>query len=101
MYPTMNSLMDLRQFLIAHEVRVEHCKPEVQQFLRKLTSGKLFCQATWKCSPAFVRLIPHGDLLPRTAEMLPRLFTRLRRFAREATGGNMYGFTTPQKLLDW
>jgi len=32
--------------------------------LRKLTPRKLFCKATWKCFPAFVKLIPQGDLLP-------------------------------------
>jgi hypothetical protein len=30
----------------------------------------------------------------------PRLFMRLRRFAREATGGNMYGFPTNQELAE-
>ena len=64
MYPTVNSLMDLRQFLIAREVRVEHCTPEIEQFLRKLTPEKLFCPTTWKRFPAFVKLIPHGYLLP-------------------------------------
>jgi len=64
MYPTVNSLMDLRQFLIAREVRVKHCKTEIEQFLRGLTPEILFCQKTWKRFPAFVKLIPNGDLLP-------------------------------------
>jgi len=64
MYPTVNSLMDLRQFLIAREVRVKHCKTEIEQFLRGLTPEILFCQKTWKRFSAFVKLIPNGDLLP-------------------------------------
>ena len=64
MYPTVNGLMDLRQFLIAREVRVKHCKTEIDQFLRGLTPEVLFCQKTWKRFPAFVKLIPNGDLLP-------------------------------------
>ncbi len=64
MYPTVNSLMDLRQFLIARDVRVEHCTLEVEGFLRGLTPEKLFCQNTWKQFAAFVKLIPDGDLLP-------------------------------------
>src|SRR6266404_6567075 len=64
MYPTVNSLMDLRQFLIAREVRVKQCKTEIEQFLRELTPEKLFCQKTWKRFPAFVKLIPNRDLLP-------------------------------------
>jgi hypothetical protein len=43
---------------------VEHCQPEIEQFLRTLTPKKLFCQETWKRLPAFVKLVPNGDLLP-------------------------------------
>jgi hypothetical protein len=44
MYPTVNSLMDLRQFLIASEVRVKHRRAEVEQFLGQLTPAKLFAK---------------------------------------------------------
>jgi len=65
MYPTVNGLMDLRRFLIAREVGVvEHCQLEIQKFLRTITPEKLFCPDTWKRLPAFVKLIPDGDLLP-------------------------------------
>ena len=65
MYPTVNGLMDLRRFLIARKVRVvEHCQPEIEQFLRTLTPERLFRPDTWKHLPAFVKLIPNGDLFP-------------------------------------
>jgi hypothetical protein len=60
MYPTVNSLMDLRRFLIARQVRVKRCRAEVEQFLGQLTPARLFCQDTWKRLPAFVKLIPNG-----------------------------------------
>lgn len=69
MYPTVNSLMNLSRFLIAREVRViEHCQTEVERFLRSLTAEKLFSPDTWKQLPAFVKLIPNGDLLPSRAK---------------------------------
>jgi hypothetical protein len=64
MYPTVNSLMDLRQFLIAREIQVKHCRSEIEQFLDQLTPEKLFRQNTWKRLPAFVKVIPNGDILP-------------------------------------
>jgi hypothetical protein len=68
MYPTVNSLMDLWRFVIARETRVEHCQAETEYFLRGLTPEKLFRQKTWKQLPAFVKVIPNGDLLPSRAK---------------------------------
>ena len=69
MYPTVNSLMDLWRFVIAREVRVvEHCQAEIKRFLSTLTPEKLFCPKTWKRLPAFVKVIPNGDLLPSRAK---------------------------------
>jgi hypothetical protein len=69
MYPTVNSLMDLWRFVIARDVRViEHCQAEIERFLRSLTPEKLFCAKTWKRLPAFVKVIPNGDLLPSRAK---------------------------------
>ena len=69
MYTTVNSLMDLWRFVTAREVRVvEHCQAEIKGFLRTLKPEKLFCPKTWKRLPAFVKLIPNGDLLPSRAK---------------------------------
>jgi hypothetical protein len=69
MYPTVNSLMGLWPFVTAREVRViEHCQVEIEGFLRSLTPEKLFCAKTWNRLPAFVKVIPNGDLLPSRAK---------------------------------
>ena len=65
MYPTVNSLMGLWNFVIAREIKVvEHCASEIEEFLRKLTRNDLFIQETWKNLTAFVRVIPDKDILP-------------------------------------
>ena len=67
MYPTVNSLMKLWRFVIAGEIRVvDHCQEEIVQFLSELKADpdKLFKPETWERMPAFVKLIPDGDILP-------------------------------------
>jgi hypothetical protein len=65
MYPTVNSLMNLWNFVTARRIRViDHCQLEVQRFLEELTPDDLFKPPTWKKLPAFVRVIPNGDILP-------------------------------------
>ncbi|MHB8487393.1 MAG: hypothetical protein ACYDCM_16895 [Candidatus Acidiferrales bacterium] len=67
MYPTVNSLMKLWRFVIAGEIRVvDHCQEEISQFLGELKAHpeKLFKSKTWERMPAFVKVIPDGDILP-------------------------------------
>jgi hypothetical protein len=65
MYPTVNALMDLWRFVIAREITVvEHCQTEIEDFLNGLKANDLFTSGTWKRLPAFVRVIPSGDILP-------------------------------------
>jgi hypothetical protein len=65
MYPTVNSLMDLWQLVIASHVRiVEHCQDEIIGFLEQLTTDQLFLPETWRRLKAFVRVAPEGDILP-------------------------------------
>jgi len=67
MYPTVNSNMKLWRFVIAREIRVvDHCQEEIVQFLSELKAhpSKLFKPETWERMPAFVKLIPDGDILP-------------------------------------
>ena len=69
MYPTVNGLMDLWRFVIAREIRVvTSCQEEIKRFLRSLTPEKLFFPNTWKRLPAFVKVVPDGDLLPSRAK---------------------------------
>ena len=65
MYPTVNSLMGLWQFVTARKIRfIEHCHEEIIQFLNQLKFEKLFLPATWKKFAAFVKVVPNGDILP-------------------------------------
>ncbi|HLZ50328.1 MAG TPA: hypothetical protein VKP61_06250 [Candidatus Acidoferrum sp.] len=65
MYPTVNGLMDLWKFVTAREIRVASgCQEEMERFLRGLRPDKLLDQRTWKKLPAFVKVIPNGDILP-------------------------------------
>ncbi|MGD0581245.1 MAG: hypothetical protein ABSC08_20300, partial [Bryobacteraceae bacterium] len=69
MYPTVNHLMELWKFVTARKIRVvEHCKLDIQEFLNKVTVSDLFNPATWKQFPAFVKVIPDGDILPSRAK---------------------------------
>lgn len=65
MYPTVNSLMQLWRYVTAQEINVvEHCETEVEEFLKRMTPADLFKPDTWKQLPAFVKIIPNGDILP-------------------------------------
>lgn len=65
MYPTVNSLMGLWQFVTAEEIRVvEHCGAEIQAFLGRVCADSLFKPETWKHLTGFVKIIPDGDILP-------------------------------------
>jgi len=65
MYPTVNSLMELWQFVTAREITiVEHCQKEITEFLNRVSVNYLFTQDAWKNLTAFVKIIPDGDILP-------------------------------------
>ncbi len=65
MYPTVNSLMGLWRFVIAHEILVwSNCKDEIEQFLQDLAAEKLFSPEAWKLVTGFVKVVPKGDILP-------------------------------------
>jgi len=65
MYPTVNSLMGLWQFVTAQRIHVvKHCGKEIEEFLGSITADNLFMPDTWKKVTGFVRIIPNGDILP-------------------------------------
>jgi len=67
MYPTVNSLMGLWEFVVAREIRVrKQDKRGVVSFLKKIkaSSNLLFKRDTWKELHSFVRIVPDGDILP-------------------------------------
>ena len=56
MYPSVNGLMNLWEFVTAKEIRVvTGCQKEIERFLLELTPDELFNPKTWKRLPAFVK----------------------------------------------
>lgn len=69
MYPTVNGLLDLWQYVIAEKITVvEHCKEKIEIFLGSISTDQLFKPDTWKRLCAFVKIIPDGDILPNRAK---------------------------------
>jgi hypothetical protein len=69
MYPTVNSLMGLWRYVTARRITVtEHCEREIQTFFEKLTPHDLFEPDIWSRLVAFVKVIPHDDVLPSRAK---------------------------------
>jgi hypothetical protein len=69
MYPTVNGLMDLWQFVTARKIKIiEHCQSQVVQFLTELRPDDLFKPEIWKNLGGFVKVSPGGDILPCRAK---------------------------------
>ncbi|MGA8534268.1 MAG: hypothetical protein WB615_09200 [Candidatus Tumulicola sp.] len=69
MYPTVNALMGLWNYVIAKEVSVVPvAASEIDDFLRTVTRERLFDPNIWTQLPAFARVIPNGDILPTRAK---------------------------------
>ena len=72
MYPTVNSLMGIWKFVTAKEIKVKnHCKDEIIAWLERISVDDLFNADTWKSMAAFVRVQPHGDVLPSRGQYNP------------------------------
>ena len=72
MYSTVNTLMGLWSLVISREIRVvEHCKDQVEEFLRELTPNMLFDPETWTRMNGFVKVVPNGDVLPIRSKYSP------------------------------
>lgn len=69
MYPTVNSLMSLWEFVIAKRIRVvRNCRKQIQALLQSLDLDRMFDPSIWPDLTAFVRVIPDGDILPVRAQ---------------------------------
>jgi hypothetical protein len=65
MYPTVNSLMNLWEFVTAQQIVIEnHCAKGIERLLSALKPSDLFDPALWRMLPAFVQMVPNGDILP-------------------------------------
>lgn len=68
MYPTVNALMGLWEYLTAESIAVVDATDEVAAFLEAATLDDLFEPATWRELPALVQLRPDGDIVPVRAQ---------------------------------
>jgi hypothetical protein len=65
MYPTVNSLMGLWNFVTARKITIiKNCQKEITELLNGVSANYLFTPDAWKNLVAFVRIIPDGDILP-------------------------------------
>lgn len=64
MYPTVNILTDMQDFLIAEKIHVVEATKEIQDFLDNTTVEDLQNPETWKHLPGFAFLKPNKDKLP-------------------------------------
>lgn len=71
MCPTVNSNMGLLDFVIAKRARIiKNSAKDVETFLRRVNLEALFQRSMWLELTAFVRVIPHGDILPTRARRM-------------------------------
>jgi hypothetical protein len=69
MYPTVNSLMGLWDFVTAERIEVdENCLGEIEAFLQNVKPEDAFDQGFWPKLTGFVRLVPDRDILPVRAK---------------------------------
>ena len=68
MYPTVNSLMGLWEFVVAQGMTVHDTTTETQILLQTITLEDLQRPETWKKLRTLVRLIPREDILPVRAQ---------------------------------
>ena len=75
MYPTVNSLMGLWDFVIGNGIKVVDTTSETRRFLEKITLNDLQKRDTWKKLRTLVRLKPQNDVLPVRAKYNDETYT--------------------------
>ena len=64
MYPTVNALMGNWYLLTADSIDVVDATDEVRKFVDSVTGEDCFDPVTWRRLPAFVRVLPRGEVFP-------------------------------------
>lgn len=64
MYPTVNALMGLWQFVIAEDLRTEDFTDRAQEILANATPERYFDRQAWQELHWFALVEPDGDILP-------------------------------------
>jgi hypothetical protein len=64
MYPTVNTLIGLWDFLTAEEIHVSDATEEVKNYIKEFNPNDLFKPENWKMLSVLVCIRPDGDFLP-------------------------------------
>ena len=64
MYPTVNALMGNWSLLTTDRIDVVDATEEVRAFVESVTAEDCFDPATWRRLPAFVQVLPQGEVFP-------------------------------------
>jgi hypothetical protein len=75
MYPTVNGLMGLWDFVVADGIRATETTTETRAFLEAVTLADLQKPATWRQLTTLVRVRPDADLFPVRAKYDRRAYT--------------------------
>lgn len=75
MYPTVNGLMSLWDFVIAEGIKPTETTVETRAFLESVALDDLQAPATWRRLTTLVRVRPNTDLLPVRAKYDERTYT--------------------------
>lgn len=68
MYPTVNALMGLWDYVTAESLELVDATEEVSALLARVTPDEWFARAPWRALPFFARIRPRGDILPVRAQ---------------------------------
>jgi hypothetical protein len=75
MYPTVNSLMGLWGFVIAHGMTMKETTAETRSLLEAIRLEDLQKPATWKKLCTLVRVMPQGDVFPVRSKYAEETYT--------------------------
>jgi hypothetical protein len=75
MYPTVNGLMGLWEFVISKGIKPRETTAETKVFLETVTLPDLQSPATWRRLTTLVRVKPNADLFPVRAKYDERTYT--------------------------
>jgi hypothetical protein len=75
MYPTVNGLMSLWQFVIAEGIESKETTADTRAFLQNVTLADFQKRETWQGLTTLVRVKPNSDLFPVRAKYDQRTYT--------------------------
>lgn len=72
MYPTVNILAQMQEYLIAERLQSESCTREAREMLGRVSVEACLDRTLWPKLRFFAQIAPHGDIVPIRAEYAGR-----------------------------